>query len=141
MPHLSQRGRASLQVLGSLQPYSSSRIRNIAKSAFEADPDGAQLVAQNESEGSNESWSERAVRAKAVAEKSTAYKHERFFQRYVAEENFVRAIPAVEELRIEFEEMLASRELKGCGGSLELDPSIPIPEYYDGVEWHLQPGG
>ncbi len=141
MTHLSQRGRAGLQFLGSLQPYSSSRIRGIAKSEFESDSEGADIISQHEAGGSNEPWSERIARAKAVAARSTAYKHERFYQRYVAEENFVRAIPAVEEKRSEFEEMLAKREFTDCGESLELDESIPIPEYYDGVEWHLQPGG
>jgi len=141
MPNLSQRGRAGLQFLGSLQPYSSSRIRSIAKSEFEADSEGAEIISEHERGGSNAPWSERIARAKAVAERSTAYKHERFYQRYVAEENFVRAIPAVEEKRAEFEKILANRTFVDCGGSLELDDSVPVPEYYEGVEWHLHPGG
>lgn len=141
MINLSQRGRAGLQFLGSLQPYASSRIRGIAKGAFEADPTGAAIIEEHERGGSNEPWPERIAKAKAVAEKSIAYKHERFYQRYVGEENFVRAIPAVEEKRAQIEEIFSKRELKDCGGSLELDESVPIPEYYDGVEWHLEPGG
>lgn len=141
MLKLSQRGRAGLQFLGSLQPYASSRVRGLAKEDFESDSEGAKIIEEHERGGSNERWPERIARAKAVAEKSVAYKHERFYQRYVAEENFVRAIPAVEEKRGEHELLMIKRELKDCGGSLELDDRVPIPEYYDGVEWHLEPGG
>lgn len=140
MVNLSQRGRAGLQFLGSLQPYASSRVRSIAKAEFEADPTGAAIVAEHERGGSNEPWEDRIAKARSVAEKSVAYKHERFYQRYVAEENFVRAIPAIEEKREEAEKMVGGPK-EDCGGSLELDGSVPIPEYYDGVEWHLEPGG
>ncbi len=140
MLELSQRGRSGLQFLGSLQPYASSRIRSLAKADFETDPDGAKIIDEHDRGGSNEPWPDRIARAKAVAEKSTAYKHERFYQRYVAEENFVRAIPAVEEKRDEAEKLI-NVPVKDCGGSLELDDSVPIPDYYEGVEWHLEPGG
>jgi SAM-dependent methyltransferase len=140
MLNLSQRGRAGLQFLGSLQPYASSRVRGIAKADFEADPKGAEIIAEHERGGSNEPWPDRIARARLIAEKSIAYKHERFYQRYVGEENFVRAIPAIEERREEAEK-IAAGPFKDCGGSLELDDSVPIPAYYEGVEWHLEPGG
>lgn len=137
---LSQRGRSGLQFLGSLQPYASSRVRSIAKAEFEADPQGKAIVEEHERGGSNEPWPDRIAQAKVVAEKSVAYKHERFYQRYVGEENFVRAIPAIEEKRAEAEK-LVNRPFEDCGGSLELDDTVPIPDYYEGVEWHLEPGG
>ena len=65
-----------MQFLGSLQPYASSRVRGIAKTAFESDPEGAAIVAEHERGGSNEPWPDRIAKAKAVAEKSVAYKHE-----------------------------------------------------------------
>ncbi len=138
---LSQRGRSGLQFLGSLQPYMSSRVRDIARTEFAEDPEGKAIIAEHERGGSNEPWEERIARSKAVAMKSTAFKFERFYQRYVAEENFVRAIPAIEEKRDEAEKLTKTGPLKDCGGSLELDEALPVPDYHDGVEWHLEPGG
>ena len=40
MINLSQRGRAGLEFLGSLQPFSSSKIRQLAKKDFSNDSDG-----------------------------------------------------------------------------------------------------
>ena len=141
MINLSQRGRAGLQFLGALQPYASSRIRGLAKADFESDPVGASIVEAYQHGRTEETWPNRIAKARAVAEKSVAYKHERFYQRYVGEENFVRAIPAVEEKRSIITDMLSKRELQDCGGSLELDDSVIVPTYYEGVEWHLEPGG
>lgn len=140
MLNLSQRGRAGLQFLGSLQPYSSRRVRDIARADFTANPDGVALIAEHERGGSNEPWSERIARARNVAEQSVAYRFERFYQRYVAEENFVRAIPAIEERR-EDAEKIGFGELRDCGGSLQLNDDLPVPSYHEGVEWHLEPGG
>lgn len=138
--NLTQRGRSGLQFLGSLQPYMSSRVRSLARATFEADPEGAALVQEQERGGSNQSWGERVAKAKAIAEKSLAFRMERFYQRYVAEENFARAIPAIEERREEAEK-IGYGELEDCGGSLYLDETLPVPDYHDGVEWHLEPGG
>ena len=129
-----------MQFLGSLQPYMSSRVRDIARADFAKDPDGTALIAEHEHGGSNEPWEDRIAHARAVAMKSTAFKFERFYQRYVAEENFVRAIPAIEERREDAEKM-GFDELIDCGGSLQLDETLPVPAYHDGVEWHLEPGG
>lgn len=129
-----------MQFLGSLQPYVSSRVRGLARAAFEADAHGAVLVEEHKRGGSDESWDQRIGRATAVAEKSVAYRLERFYQRYVAEENFARAIPAIEERRDEAEK-IGFGELKDCGGSLELNDELPVPDYHEGVEWHLEPGG
>lgn len=141
MLKLSQRGRSGLQFLGSLQPYMSSRVRDIARADFASDSDGAALIAEHDCRSLTTHLEEHIARAKAVAMKSTAFKFERFYQRYVAEENFVRAIPAIEERREDAEKLTALGEVSDCGGSLELDQSLPVPKYHDGVEWHLEPGG
>jgi ubiquinone/menaquinone biosynthesis C-methylase UbiE len=140
MIDLSQRGRSGLQFLGSLQTYSSSRVRAKAKADFERNPEGAEIISGRAKLTRNNSWKDKIARARKVAEKSIAYKHERFYQRYVAEENFVRAIPAIEERRSQAE-AIVNKEFQECGGSLKLNKKVKIPEYYEGVEWHLEPGG
>ena len=139
MIQLSQRSRAGLQFLGSLQHFSSSHIREVARKQFAASEKGRKLL-EAEVEPEPRAQLKRAREARKAALECPAHQHERLYQRYVAEENFVRAIPAVEEKREECIEVL-SREPEYRGGSLELDDSVPIPRYYEGVEWHLEPGG
>jgi hypothetical protein len=107
LPTPSQRGRASIQFLGSAQRYSAGTLRLLAR---------------------------------RIAERSPSYRMERFLQRVVAEEVYLRGVPAVEERRPEFERYLHA-PLPDTPGSLELDPGLAVPDYYDGVEWHLQVGG
>jgi len=137
---LSQRGRSGLQFLGALQGYSSSRIRDVAKKSFEADPEGKKLIDEKEKGVSNESWPARIAKSRAIAEKYPAYRFERFYQRFVAEEVYARSIPAIEEKRSEAEAFLQPPK-KDAGGSLELDDRVVLEDWYDGVEWHLMPGG
>lgn len=136
---LSQRGRAGMEFLGSLQSFSSSALRAEARAAFAADPDGARLLREGPP-GANEGWEGRIERAREVAERSIAYRFERLSQRFVAEEVYLRGIPAVEERRTVFEAWAGDLG-PDVGGSLELDPSVKEPDYYAGVEWHLEPGG
>ena len=139
MVNLSQRGRAGLQFLGSLQHFSSGTLRPQARTDFETDPDGAALMARPAS-GSNAPWPERIAEARAVAERSLKYRQERFYQGYVARENFRRAIPAVEERRAAFEAQKVSLPADAAA-TLELDPSVVMPDYYRDVAWHCSPGG
>ncbi|MEX2495073.1 MAG: class I SAM-dependent methyltransferase [Woeseia sp.] len=85
-------------------------------------------------------WRRRLQRSRKIAERLLPYRFERFNQRYVAEEVFNRAIPAVEEYREKFERFFRLPDGPTLG-SLELDPAIKFPSYYDRVEWHLEPGG
>lgn len=133
-----QRGRSGMEFLGSLQSYVASSVRARARADFNADPDGAAL-AQNWAQR-NEPWSERIAKAKAVAEKSPVYRYDRLMQRYVAEEVYVKGIPATEARRKEAEAYYAT-PIKPAGGSLELDPDVKIPAYHSETEWHLMPGG
>ncbi|MBL8629287.1 MAG: class I SAM-dependent methyltransferase [Rhodospirillaceae bacterium] len=138
MVSFAQRGRSGMEFLGSLQNFVATHVRQRARDEFNADPEGAVLV-QNWSQR-NEPWSERIAKAKAVAEKSNVYRYDRLMQRYVAEEVYVKGIPATEERRKEAEAFYKI-PIKSAGGSLELDPTIPIPAYHSETEWHLMPGG
>ena len=136
---LDQRGRSGLEILGSMQKFTSAYVRGKAKAAFEADPEGAAIV-RGWNDRHNEPWAERIAKARDVAERSAAYGAERLLQRYVAEEVYVRGIPATERRRKEAEAFIQSPIEKPAGGTLELDPNVKYPNWYD-IEWHLMPGG
>jgi SAM-dependent methyltransferase len=140
MIQLEQRGRAGLQLLGSLQAFSSSALRDQAEADFAAQPEAPALTEEFRADVRPHVWRERLNRARDVAERSDAYRFNRFYQRWVAEQNFIRAIPAVERRR---EQWLALKAAKSPAPSsrLQLNPALPMPDWYDGVEWHLEPGG
>jgi len=138
---LTQRGRAGLEVLGAMQAFTSSAFRTKAKANFYADPQGRAL---------GETWAQfqspkdvrrRVSEAAALAHRDPIYRMERFVQRYVAEENFARGIPAIEERRAQLEAAKSPAPPKAAGGTLKLDPNLTPPKYYAGTEWHLEPGG
>lgn len=137
---LTQHGRAGMQMLGAVQKFSSTQMRSIARANFHATPQGATL-AEAHSGGSQEraDVSERVKQARTIAYADPVFRLERFFQRYVAEENFNRGIPAVEERRAMFSDFImeGSEETEG----LELDADLVPPAYQAKTEWHLEPGG
>lgn len=138
---LTQRGRSGLELLGALQVFSSGTLRPMAAANFAADQDGQALEEDHASETPAMMPRERIAKAKEVCERDPVYRLERFFQRYVAEENFNRGIPAIEERR---EQFLAYDAAMGEGaeiGSLDLSGEVAMPKYYDRIEWHLEPGG
>ncbi len=137
---LQQRGRSGLQFLGSLQQFSSSALRDQAEADFAAQPEAGALTEEFKTDVRPHVWRERLDRARDVVERSKAYRFNRFYQRFVAEENFLRAIPAVEARRKEWESAVETRKPKD-ETRLKLDPNLPMPRWYDGVEWHLEPGG
>ena len=137
---LSQRGRAGLEALGALQAFSSDRIRGLARARFEARPESSDLAATMPKGVDGGQWRAWLRKGRGIAEGCPAYRLERFNQRYVAEEAFNRAIPAVEEHRAKFERFFKISEGETLG-SLELDEHHRPPKYYDKVEWHLEPGG
>jgi SAM-dependent methyltransferase len=69
------------------------------------------------------------------------YRLERFYQRYVAEEIGARGLIATEERRDEILNRPAQPVSNGAGGVLELDPDLAIPDYYEGVNYHIMPEG
>jgi SAM-dependent methyltransferase len=138
---LSQRGRSGMELLGAIQKYSSGTLRPIAARHFEQDEEGRQLVADHNADKPALSMKKRIAKARRICEKSNVYRLERFFQRYVAEENFNRGIPAIEERRALFEAFEAAKGDTELLGSLELGSDLKVPKYYDRIEWHLEPGG
>jgi SAM-dependent methyltransferase len=137
---LSQRARAGMDILGSMQVYSSSVLRDAWKAKFDQDADGAALNAEPARELDHGALRDRIARSREVAQRDPIYFLERFVQRYVAEENFVRGIPAVEERRAAFEAFGKPPAEGGAGGTLDLDPGFEPPAYTH-TEWHLEPGG
>ena len=99
---LKQRGRAGLQLLGSLQYFSSTQLRDKAQQDFACQSEAAAFEHEFRQAATQAQWADRLRRGRHVAERSSTYRRERFIQRYVAEQNFVRAIPAVEERRAEY---------------------------------------
>jgi SAM-dependent methyltransferase len=137
---LSQTGRASMEVLGSMQKLSSSLLRDRARENFAADPDGAALNALGMQANDIDVVAERVERAKEIALRDPVHRLERFYQRYVSEEVYHKGIPATEERRAQFEPLVKETP-PSAGGTLELNPDIKLPDYYEGVEFHLRPGG
>lgn len=124
---LDQRGRAGLQFLGSLQKFSGGVLQPAAQAEFD----------HKVPEPAADLTGRRAAAAEALAS-SSAWKFNRFFTRYVAEEIYVRAIPAAERRREMFEELLDVPA--DVPGSLELDEHVVVPSYWE-PGFHLTPGG
>jgi SAM-dependent methyltransferase len=136
---LQQRGRAGMQLLGSLQKYASSTLRDQAEADFAQQPEAAAMTEEFREDTDPNGWRERLDRAREVAERSKAYRYNRFYQRWVAEQNYIRAIPAVEARRAQWEAVVAAKKPQDSS-RLKLDPDLPMPRWYDGIEWHLEPG-
>ena len=134
-----QRGRAGMGFLGSLQVFSSGELLNEARSNFAAEPEAETLTEAFHQEGDEATWQARVDQARDVAERSTAYRFNRFYQRYVAEENWVRSMLAVERHREAYAPTFGNKAEPN--ERLILNPALDMPEYFEGVEWHLQPGG
>lgn len=137
---LKQRGRAGLQFLGSLQHYSSSTLRDQAEADFAAQPEAESFAKEFDSDVGPSVWRERIGRARDVVERSKAYRYNRFYQRWVGEQNYIRAIPATEQRRTEWQAFVDKNKPKDTS-RLQLNPNLEMPSWYDGVEWHLEPGG
>jgi SAM-dependent methyltransferase len=139
---LSQGGRAGMQMLGSIQKVASTRLRRTARANFAASAEGPALHDEHATApGDRRAVADRVKRAKAVAYADPVFRLERFFQRYVAEENFNRGIPAIEERRAQFEAFVQPSDTGSAAGTLELDPALTPPAYHAQTEWHLEPGG
>jgi SAM-dependent methyltransferase len=136
---LSQRARASVQVLGAMQDFSSGALRPVARACFENDPDGQAIMARTDVVGVNEPWSARNARTREVCERYPAYLFERFMQRYVAEEVYLTGIPAAFQMQDQLSDY-ANDFGPDVGGSLELNPDMEKPGYFEN-DWHIQPGG
>jgi SAM-dependent methyltransferase len=138
-PGLTQRGRAGLELLGSLQKFAAGPVREAAAQNFSAHPEGAAL---------EQDWPALTATAKSalthvhkardIARQDPLFCLERFIQGHVAWGIYELGIPAIEERRVLF---AAPPPEAAPLGSLELDPELDIPDYYTAAEWHLRPGG
>jgi SAM-dependent methyltransferase len=139
---LSQHGRAGLELLGSLQKFSSGTLRPHALATFEGSVEGKALAAEHQDPKAQgrAAVHARVVRATALAQSDPLYRLERFFQRAVACDIWNRAIPAIEERRDNFEPLTHLPD-GTTAGSLELNLELVAPAYQSEVEWHLEPGG
>jgi SAM-dependent methyltransferase len=138
---LDQRGRAGLQFLGSLQVYASGELLDQVRDEFAAQPEAPDLERAFDTPGTDADWRERVGASRALAERSVAYRFNRLYERYIAEENWVRGLAAVERKRAEFEAKAEAEDTVKRNERLILNPDLTVPEYHQGVEWHLQPGG
>ena len=136
---LSQRGRASMEILGDIQKYAASQLRPAARAEFEADPATAPLTAEHKADVQGTTARPRIARARAIADQKPLFRLERFLQRWVAEEVFNSGIPAIEERRAEVTAFLAAPLATSAGGTLDITNQSP-PRYWQ-TEWHLEPGG
>jgi ubiquinone/menaquinone biosynthesis C-methylase UbiE len=137
---LNQTDRAALQFLGSLQYFSSSALRGRARQEFAASAEAAAFDQEFAQPADDNAWAERIDRAREVASRSSTFRLERFFQRYVAEHSYIRGIPAIEANRAQWEAWLVAQRPADTSRLL-LDPDLAQPAYADQVEWHLEPGG
>jgi SAM-dependent methyltransferase len=139
---MDQRGRAGLQFLGSLQVFSSGPLLESASAEFDEQPEAAALTEEFKQDTTDKAlWRDRLDRAREVAERSVGFRMNRLYQRYVAEENWARSIAGVERRREAFEAEVARMQQPVDESRLKLNPDLQPPDYYAGVEWHLQPGG
>lgn len=138
---LSQRGRSSMEVLGTIQAFAASTLRPAARESFEADADAVALSADHVADPQGRNGRDRIASARAIADRDPLFRLERFLQRWVAEENFNSGIPAIEERRAQFEAFFGGPKPDPVGGSLTLADAIAAPRYYTEIDWHLEPGG
>lgn len=138
---LTQRGRAGMQFLGHLRGIASAGLRDRARADFAQDPDAKALsaTARAMEDAPYRDWMKLVRDASRVAERSDAFKFERFYQYVGGHEIFVRGICAVEECRAEIEQARAEETHNDDRTSLDLLPGLPEPKYFP-VEWHTQPG-
>lgn len=137
---LTQHGRASMEILGSFQRFSSGQLRPLARRDFEADTAAQALEAEHKSDPEGAGARARISKAREIADRLPLFRLERFVQRWVAEENFNTGIPAIEEKRAQFEQFVREPLETSAGGTLELAEGLEAPSYWD-TDWHLEPGG
>ncbi len=140
---LSQRGRSGLEILGSIQKYSSSVLRKVAAETFSNNAEAQALSAEHEADKTpdKKQLRQRISKAREICESDPDYRMERFLQRYVAEENFNRGIPAIEERRENFEKFIKAKVEPVEGSELDMSAKVEAPKYWTNVNWHLEPGG
>lgn len=123
---LGQQARSSLQFLGAVQEFAGGTLQKRAAQEYER----AVPTPPSDLDGQRES-------VYAALENSSAWAFDRLITRWVAEEIYVRALPAIETIRPEAERFL---EVSNPSGSLTLDSDLVPPTYWE-HGFHLTPGG
>jgi SAM-dependent methyltransferase len=140
---LTQRGRAGLECLGTMQKFASGTLRGAARRRFSQDPEGAALDdawAASAASAPREALAEMVTTATAIARRCSLFRLERFCQAQVAAGIYELGIPAIEERRAAFERAAEASD-RTSPATLELDPDLAFPAYYTSADWHLRPGG
>ena len=132
---LGQHGRAGVAMLGAMQKFASSRVRDAARRQFEAEP-AAQAIARAPAGADRAGIMAWVGQAKAVAQEQALFRIERFVQAYVALSIYEFGIPAVESRRRQF----VAEPDAYVDDRIDLDPDLVMPDYHE-CDWHLRPGG
>lgn len=123
---LTQASRAGLEFLGTTQSFAGGVLQSRAATEYrEAEPQPPVPIG------------DRKASVEHHLADSAAWAFDRFLTRWVAEEAYVRALPAAEAARDEIVGWVESREPVG---SLTLNPHFPAPSYWENG-FHLAPGG
>jgi len=123
---LTQASRAGLEFLGATQSYAGGVLQARAAAEYrEAEPNPPVPIL------------ERKASVEHHLADSAAWAFDRFLTRWVAEEAYVRALPAAETAREEIIGWVGSRT---PAGTLTLNPGFEAPEYWENG-FHLAPGG
>lgn len=123
---LRQRRRAGLEFLGSVQHFAGRTLQATAGATYRTAVPNPPL-----------GLDERRDSVYSVLDGNAPWAFDRFLTRWVAEEIYVRALPAIEEIRDGAEEWLQVAE---PSGTLTLDDELVPPAYWE-EGFHLAPGG
>ncbi|CAM3225003.1 class I SAM-dependent methyltransferase [Nocardioides dubius] len=123
---LPQRHRAALQFLGAVQHATGRTLQATAAATYE------RAVPEPPAE-----LDDRRESVYSVLDGNASWEFDRFFTRWVAEEIYVRALPAIEQIREQVEKWLVVEQ---PSGTLNLAEDLTPPAYWEGG-FHLAPGG
>lgn len=123
---LQQRDRAGMQFIGSVQAFAGKTLQAAAAAEYAAE------VPQPPA-----GLDERRASVYDTLSNSGVWAFDRLLTRWVAEEIYVRCLPAIESVRSEAEDWL---EVTDPSGTLTLRPDLVPPAYWE-HGFHLTPGG
>jgi SAM-dependent methyltransferase len=127
---LKQRGRAGFNFLAEMAAWSGRELQAAANEDFDQATAGEETLPVDQA---------KLRRGYQVLEGSKAFAWDRFYTRVAGEHQYVAALEAYEDGEAEIEAEYA--DLKGQGGTLELDATLESPSYWSDTDFHLAPGG
>jgi phospholipid N-methyltransferase len=123
---LNQRHRSGLQFLGAVQAFAGAYLQGAARMTYDQQVPEPPLELEA-----------RKASVAAVLGASPYWLFDRFITRWVAEEVYAQALPAIESVRPAVEQWLAVQD---PSGSLDLEGPVDVPAYWQ-AGFHLTPGG